>query len=274
MRARGLVAELDRLPPLGVNYAESEAPRGPGDPGWHVDLGRAELGTEPPGDPVPGGIFEAACVLVRDYEFSDHRLIRGVFRPADELLGRNMLLEGRFLFLRFYLGVRVTGVLEGTRDGPDGPQRVWGWTYRTLDGHLEQGKLTYEVVKDLTTGVVAFRIDAYSRRAPIRNPVLRAGFRVFGRRTQLDFYRRVGRRMHDLLAGHRPGDPLPHPTRLAGDVVLAPSQSRMRPWDPIALPLRHPGVHVHQHRTSVGRRGRARRPTTVVSRRAGTTDRA
>ncbi|GEL21445.1 hypothetical protein PSU4_03990 [Pseudonocardia sulfidoxydans NBRC 16205] len=256
MRARGLVAELDRLPPLGVNYEESEAPTGPDDPAWHVDVACAELGTEPPGDPVPDGIFDAACILVRDYEFSDHRLIRGVFRPADELLGRNMLLEGRFLFLRFYLGVRVTGVVEGTRDGPDGPQRVWGWTYQTLDGHLEQGKLTYEVLKDLTTGVVSFRLDAYSRRAPIENPVLRGGFRVFGRRTQLDFYRRVGRRMHDLLADHRPGDPLPHPSRLAGDVVLAPSQSRMRPWDPAALPLRHPGVHVHRRRLALRRRAR------------------
>ncbi|AEA25309.1 DUF1990 domain-containing protein [Pseudonocardia benzenivorans] len=244
MNARGLVTELDRLAELAVNYDESEAPRGPDDPDWHVDVASAQLGTEPPGDPVPGGIFESACVLVRDYEFSDHRLIRGVFRPADELLGRNMLLEGRFLFLRFYLGVRVTAVVDGTRECPDGPQRVWGWTYQTLDGHLEQGKLTYEVVKDLTTGVVCFRLDAYSRRAPIENPVLRTGFQVFGRRTQLDFYRRVGQRMHDLLAAHEAGAPLPHPARLAGDVVLAPSASRMRPWDPFALPLRHPGVHV------------------------------
>ncbi|ODU02683.1 MAG: hypothetical protein ABS81_16850 [Pseudonocardia sp. SCN 72-86] len=253
MRARGLVAELDRLPALEVNYDEADAPRGADHPGWHVDLAEAELGTEPPGDPVPGGIYESACVLVRDYEFSDHRLIRGVFRPADELLGRNMLLEGRFLFLRFYLGVRVTGVVEGTRESPEGPQRVWGWTYQTLDGHLEQGKLTYEVIKDLTTGAVSFRIDAYSRRAPIDNPVVRTGFTVFGRRTQLDFYHRVGRRMHDLLAAHEPGTPLPHPATLMGDVVLAPSESRMRPWDPVAVPLRHPGVHVS--RLSRVRRG-------------------
>ncbi|GAY10820.1 DUF1990 family protein [Pseudonocardia sp. N23] len=253
MRARGLVAELDRLPALGVNYDESEAPNGPEHPGWHVDVAAAELGAEPPGDPVPGGIFESACTLVRDYEFSDHRLVRGVFRPADELLGRNMLLEGRFLFLRFYLGVRITSVVEGTREGPGGPERVWGWTYQTLDGHLEQGKLTYEVAKDVTTGVVTFCIDAYSRRAPIGNPLLRTGFRVFGRRTQLDFYRRVGRRMHDVLAAHRTGEPLPHPSRLAGDVVLAPSTSRMRPWDPIALPLRHPGVHVHHRRRALHR---------------------
>jgi uncharacterized protein (UPF0548 family) len=179
---------------------------------------------------------------VRDYEFTDHRLIRGIYRPAEPLLGRDMLLEGRFLALRFYLGVRVTGVVDEAREGPDGPQRVWGWTYRTLDGHLEQGTLTYEVTKDLGSGAVTFGLHAYSRRAPIPNPVVRMGFHMFGRPTQLSFYQRVGRRMNRLVDEHRPGDPLPQPVRLLGDVVMAPSASRTRPWDPLALPLTHPGT--------------------------------
>ena len=111
----------------------------------------------------------------RQYEFADARILRGVYRADSELLGRDMLLEGRFFGLRFYLGVRVTGVIDET--GPDdGPERVWGWCYQTLEGHLEQGRLSYEVIKDLATGQVAFRVAGYSRRAPIAEPRRPAGF--------------------------------------------------------------------------------------------------
>ena len=82
-----------------------------------------------------------------------------------------MLLEGRFFGLRFYLGVRVTGVFDEERDADDGPERVWGWCYQTLQGHLEQGRLSYEVIKNLATGQVAFRVTGYSRRAPIQFPL-------------------------------------------------------------------------------------------------------
>lgn len=58
-----------------------------------------------------------------------------------------MLLEGRFFGLRFYLGVRITGVIDEERDAGDGPVRVWGWWYQTLQGHLEQGRLSYEVCR-------------------------------------------------------------------------------------------------------------------------------
>lgn len=55
-------------------------------------------------------------------------------------------------------------------------ERVWGWCYQTLEGHLEQGRLSYEVIKHLTTGQVAFRVAGYSRPAPIGNPIVRLGF--------------------------------------------------------------------------------------------------
>lgn len=45
-----------------------------------------------------------------------------------------MLLEGRFWILRFYLGVRVIGVIDETRETAHGPERVWGWCYQTLQG--------------------------------------------------------------------------------------------------------------------------------------------
>ena len=76
---------------------------------------------------------------------------------TDELAGRYMLLEGRFFGLRFYLGVRITRVTDETRDGYSG-ERVWGWSYQTLQGHLEQGRLSYEVIKNLASGQVTFRV--------------------------------------------------------------------------------------------------------------------
>jgi len=44
---------------------------------------------------------------------------------------------------------------------------VWGWCYQTLQGHLEQGRLGYEVIKNLHTGQVSFRVPGYSRPAQI-----------------------------------------------------------------------------------------------------------
>ena len=64
---------------------------------------------------MPGAAWEIACALVRRYEFTDPRLVRAVYSSAAGLLGRDMLLEGRFLWLRFYLGVRITGVADETR---------------------------------------------------------------------------------------------------------------------------------------------------------------
>jgi uncharacterized protein (UPF0548 family) len=237
MRRADLAAALDELRCRGLNYRESEAPT-PGRPGnWHVDQHRASLGHELPGPPVPGGAWEIACGLVRDYEFSDPDIVRAVYRAGDELLGRDMLLEGRFLMLRFCMGVRVTEVVDQAQGG----ERLWGWGYQTLEGHLEQGKLVYEVAKDLHTGDVELRMRAYSRRAPIPNPVVRLGFMVFGRVTQLRFYRSVGRRLRNSVQAILNGADPPAPERTADGLVIAPSGSPGRPFERLRLHSRHPG---------------------------------
>jgi uncharacterized protein (UPF0548 family) len=179
--------------------------------------------------------------LVSQYEFADARILRAVYRGGDELLGRNMLLEGRFFRLRFYLGVRITGVIDEARDTRDGQEQVWGWCYQTLQGHLEQGRLNYEVIKNLGTGQVAFRVDGYSRRAPIPNPVIRLGFRLFGRWTQRRFYRNIERRMHHLVHDAQRGLPLPAPKVRGDGIVLAPSGIRRHPLERLALGWLHPG---------------------------------
>ncbi|ANY10295.1 hypothetical protein AFB00_22290 [Pseudonocardia sp. HH130630-07] len=234
-------ADLDSLAGRASNIAglgTDEVPRTDGEDGWHVDHGSALVGTEPPGEPVPGGDWERACSVLLGYQFTDHRRLRGAFRPGDPLLGRDMLLEGRFGPLRFHLGVRVTAVVDEIRDGA----RVWGWTYETLHGHLERGRLTYEIVKDLDTGEVRFVIRAFSRPAPIPNPLYRLGFAVFGRAVQIEFYHRAGQRVRDLVGAARGGRPLPEPVPGPDGITVAPEGSPRRWTDAVALLVRHPGA--------------------------------
>ena len=156
---------------------------------WHHDDRRQPLPSEPPGDPVPGGTFERAQALMRDYAFADGSAVHAIFQQDAPLEGRDMLLVGRFVGLDFRLGVRVGGVVDETREEDGRPVRVWGWYYRTLRGHLERWQMSYEVWKWLDTGEVEFRIAAVSHRAKVGNPLVRLGFALLGRREQLKFYR-------------------------------------------------------------------------------------
>jgi uncharacterized protein (UPF0548 family) len=138
--------------------------------------------------------------LVRDYEFADPAIIRSAYRTSDPEPGADMLLEGRFFGLRFHLGVRVGEVVDGVVERDGRRARVWGWNYRTLEGHLERGQMDQEVRKWLDTGEVEFHLHAFSHRAPIRNPVVRIGFMLFGRVVQRRYQKRACRRMARLTA--------------------------------------------------------------------------
>jgi uncharacterized protein (UPF0548 family) len=232
---RALADAVAALRDLPVNYDEAEAPPAVG-AGWNLDRYVLELGREAPGEPEPGGLLQTAGALVNSYEFSDPAILRAAFRYPGDLVGRDMLLEGRFFVLRFLLGVRITAEHDEVRDSPCGRERVIGWSYQTLQGHLEQGRLTYELAKELDTGRVEFRIVAYSRRAPIRNPVLRLGFRLFGRHTQLRFHRRALARLRALLQA-RPAPPKPGPDGL----VRAPSGVNPGRFETFTLRFAHPG---------------------------------
>ncbi|GAB3299810.1 DUF1990 family protein [Parasphingorhabdus pacifica] len=207
------VAALEDLHDRRINYLAEEV-RGPL---WNVDAHRQYLGTESPGPAEPGGLWETACELVADYEFSPPDRVRAIYRPEAPLLGRDMLLEGRFCGLRFHMGVRVTGVIDETL-----PERVWGWSYETLEGHLERGKMSYLVAKHPASGRVEFIMSGFSQRSPTLDPLLKLGWAAFGRRTQLRFYHHCGQQLGRLvragLAGHRPG-----PAHEADGIVLAPS---------------------------------------------------
>jgi uncharacterized protein (UPF0548 family) len=220
-RAERMLASLGDRP---VNFEEQSLEHvSPGD-GWVADDHCTPLGREAPGDAAADGPFAVARELVRGYEFADPSLIRAIYDPDVPLERRDMLLEGRFLGLRFLLGVRVVGVVDeaGERDGR--PARRWGWSYRTLQGHLETGQMDFEVVKWRDTGEVEFRIHAVSRPAAIPNPVVRYGFRIFGRGLQLRFARTAGERMRHLVEARLAGAARPE-AEPPPDVEAAPGAS-------------------------------------------------
>src|SRR5689334_15360597 len=96
---RPLLARVDEATALNelrgrtINYDPATAPLdGRASGHWHVDADDTLIGREPPGEPVPGGPWETACVLVRQYEFAEPRILRAAYRTGGELLGRDMLL--------------------------------------------------------------------------------------------------------------------------------------------------------------------------------------
>jgi uncharacterized protein (UPF0548 family) len=186
-RARALLADLRTR---SVNFDAA----GPG-VGWHVDDLRQPLAREPPGPPQPGGAWERARELMRHYQVADPAIVRAFYDDHEPLEGRTMLLELRFWRLRFPVGVRVDAVYDEERAVDGRSARVSGWSYRTLEGHLEMGELAWEVWKWQDSGAVEFRIHAFSRAAPMDSRLVRLGFRLFGRRQQVRFYRRACARM-------------------------------------------------------------------------------
>ena len=192
---------LEALRDAEFNFELSDGEVLSSEDGWRVDDHRQPLPPEPPGPPLAGGSWERARALMLEYAFADPKVVRAVYAPDSPLEGRDMLLEVRFWFLRFHWGVRVGGEVDETAERDGRPVRRWGWSYRTLAGHLEKGKMDYEVWKWLDTGEVEFRVHVVSRAAHIPNPLIRWGFRLFGRREQVRFAERACERMAALVDG-------------------------------------------------------------------------
>jgi uncharacterized protein (UPF0548 family) len=202
---------LRRLHALPVNYDPAKLDLAHPPAGWHVDDRCQPLEPEPPGPPGDGGSWEIAGRLISGYEFADPSLVRAYYDRNSPLLGREMVLELRALNLvSVHVGVRVVEVHDEVRtiDGRDAS--VFGWTYRTLQGHVERGQMEWMVFKWHDTGVVEFRVHAVSRPASIRNPVVRIGFLVLRGHERRLFLDSTDRRMCELtavaLAAEHPGD--------------------------------------------------------------------
>jgi len=191
--------------------------------GWKSDEYCQVLPAELPGPPVAGGSWEVAQRLMRNYEFADPSIVRAVYYPDRPLEQRDMLLEVRFYGLRFRFGVRVGGVVDETRDVDGRQVRMWGWNYRTLQGHLEMGQMDYEVWKWLDTGEVEFRTCRFSRRARVGNPVVRLGVRIFGRHQQVKFAQHACERMARLTAAALAEESAPEVLRVADEIQVRSS---------------------------------------------------
>jgi uncharacterized protein (UPF0548 family) len=184
--------------PLNFDLAELERAQ-PGD-GWKVTHLCQALPAERPGDPEHGGSFEVAQGLMRSYEFADPKVVRAYYDPRHPLEGRDMLLELKALGLvHVFAGVRVGDVYEHTRRFRHREVRVWGWNYRTLEGHIERGQMDWEVWKWLDSGEVEFRVHSLSRDAGITNPVLWLGYRVLRGHERAAFLDGTKRRMREFV---------------------------------------------------------------------------
>jgi uncharacterized protein (UPF0548 family) len=194
-RARRRLDGLARRP---VNFDAARVAQYTPATGWHVDDMVEPLPHEAPGPPAGDGTWQLAKRLMIDYQLADPGIVRAVYQHDAPLEGRDMLLQIRFLGVRFDVGVRVSAVYEHERELDGRRARVFGWAYQTLDGHFEQGEMHYQVWKWFDTGDVEFRLHAVSRAADTGPWILRTGFHAAGRPNQLRFYRQICRRVRRL----------------------------------------------------------------------------
>jgi uncharacterized protein (UPF0548 family) len=186
---------LAALPDRSLNFDPASLQRASADTGWTItDLCQA-LPSEPPGRPIDAGSWHIARRLMRGYEFADPSIVRAYYDPEAPLEGRNMLLKLQTLVAHLYVGVRVGEVYEEVRELEDDRACVWGWNYRTLEGHVEMGQMDWEVWKWLGDGRVEFRVHAAARVAHISNPIVRLGFYLLREHERQAFLDSTKRRM-------------------------------------------------------------------------------
>jgi uncharacterized protein (UPF0548 family) len=215
VRRGAIERRLAALAHAPVNYDPDALDLDDPPAGWHVDDRGQPLPSEPPGEPVPGGSWEIAQRLIKGYEFADPSLVRAHYDPDAPLHGRTMLLELRALNLvSVHVGVRVIDVYDEVRDHGGRQARVFGWAYRTLEGHVEMGQMDWQVWKWHDSGEVQFRVHAVSRTAEIPNPIVRFGFWVLRDHERAVFLDSTDTRMRSLtelaLQHERAGDAVRH----------------------------------------------------------------
>ncbi len=187
---------LDSLSRRSLNFDPAALRHARSEDGWIITDLCQTLPPEPPGMPVEGGSWGIARALMQGYEFADPSIVRAYYDPAAPLEGRNMLLKLHALALFWlFVGVRVGEVYDQIRHTPSGDVRVWGWNYRTLDGHVEVGQMDWEVWKWPDSGTVEFHVHSVSRSAPIANPIVRLGFHLLRERERHAFLQSTKQRM-------------------------------------------------------------------------------
>jgi uncharacterized protein (UPF0548 family) len=211
-----LRAYLAELRDAGPNFHEVTERMTP-EFGWTVDGDDAALGHEPPGPPLPDGLFTRAKQAVANYDFSDPRIVIGHYEPGAPLADRDMLLEIKVLGFRFLNGVRVHTV----RDEADEQRTSFGFRYDTLDGHIEEGFEWFLLSKNHRSGEVRFRIQAHWRLGDFPSWWSRVGFLILGARYRQQWRHRAVARLRTLA--YRPAEgELARPGKLAHRGDLTP----------------------------------------------------
>ncbi|GGJ20896.1 DUF1990 family protein [Deinococcus roseus] len=200
---------LEQIGALSYNFDPEKSAEYTRKTGWRVDAYEAELPFEQPGQPEEWGPFQVAKGIVQDYRFPPPGLIQGIYYPDRPLAERYMLLKAHFLWMTFFFGVKIGGVIDTLKETEAGQEQIWGYNYRTLQGHFEKGQIEFLVVKNLQTGKVFFRIQAYSRPDRIKNLIYQIGFWIFGRPLQLYFARESMKRMVQLVQAELQGKTAP-----------------------------------------------------------------
>jgi uncharacterized protein (UPF0548 family) len=238
-KARRLLAELPARP---LNFDPGAlAHAGPRD-GWKVTELCQALPDEAAGPPSPDGSWEIARRLMRSYAFADPSIVRAYYDRTAPLEGRDMVLKLQALgLLRLFVGVRVGEVYERTAECAQAEALVWGWNYRTLEGHVEEGQMDWQVWKWLDDGRVEFRVHAIARKARIHNPLVNAGFALLEPRERAAFLQSTKRRMRAFVeaALAQEGRPI---GELAAELTARPSSDSDPVHDEVAANLRGGGL--------------------------------
>jgi uncharacterized protein (UPF0548 family) len=187
------LAELTQKP---LNFTLAELANASPRDGWTTTELCQPLPGEPPGVPLATGSWQIARRLMSGYEFADPSIVRAYYDADIPLERRNMLLRLQAVGVaHIFVGVRVGEVYERTQELAGRQARVWGWNYRTLEGHVEMGQMDWEVWKWHDDGQVEFRVHAVSRPARIPNPIVRLGFHILRDRERQAFLGSTKRRM-------------------------------------------------------------------------------
>lgn len=183
--AAAVKARLDEARTAAVNFDATENDM-TGERGWHHYYSEAVIANEADGDER----FTRARVALANYTFSDPRIVRAHFDPAEPLLGRRMLLEIKVLGLRYL----CPAVVNRVRQELD----VFGFRYDTLEGHIERGVEWFLLTRN-NRGEIRFRVEARWRNGQFPNWWSRIGFIVLSGYYQRKWHRRAHRRL-SLLA--------------------------------------------------------------------------
>ena len=175
------------------------------DPGWTVEHFVEVLGQEPPGPPLPDGCFTRVCAGIAGYRFAHPALTEGHYDPHAPLLGRDLLIVIRVVFVRLLVGLRIGAVREEATD----TETRFGVRMDTLAGHILHGSEWVQVVKDHRSGVITMHLDVQWRPAQLPTWWMALGFWLFGRQFQARWRKLAARRLRYLGANvtRSPGCP-------------------------------------------------------------------